>query len=86
MATMVKLDDERLGYVDALVRGGRFASVEDVVRLGIDLVREQEDMALVPLSDDDQAAIDTGLAELDAGLGIDADEVFAELRRRFGTA
>jgi Arc/MetJ-type ribon-helix-helix transcriptional regulator len=85
MATVLRLDEERQGYADALVREGRFASVEEVVRLGVDLVREQEETALDPLSDADRTAIDEGLAELDAGMGIDAQEVFARLRLRFGT-
>ena len=76
MATMVKLDDEWHAYAEDLVRGGHFESVEQAVEAGLRQIQADMDDELSP---EDWAAIDEGLADIDAGRVRDADEVFDEL-------
>ncbi len=77
MATSVKLADEWHTYAAGLVRDGHFASIEQAVEAGLRQI--QADMQDDDLSLEDWAAIDEGLADIDAGRVHDADEVFDEL-------
>ena len=62
--------------VEELVRSGRFSTKDDVLREGVRLV-ERREQQLKELDD----ILAQGMAELDAGLGIPADEVFDDLER-----
>lgn len=68
------------GYVSTLVENGRFSSRSDVLREGVRLLEERENQ----LSALD-AAIDRGLADVDAGRLSPANEVAARLATRYGS-
>jgi antitoxin ParD1/3/4 len=63
--------------VDDLVDAGRYASRTEVLSAGLRLVQDRE-AKLTDL----KAELQIGLDELDAGLALDADEVFDELEAR----
>lgn len=64
--------------VDELVRSGRFLTKDDVLREGVRLV-ELRERRLKELDE----ILAQGIAEIDAGLGIPAEEVFDDLERHF---
>ncbi|MCC0806636.1 type II toxin-antitoxin system ParD family antitoxin [Methylobacterium sp. W2] len=68
------------GYVSTLVENGRFSSRSDVLREGVRLLEERENQ----LSALD-AAIDRGLADVDAGRHSPANEVATRLATRYGS-
>ena len=82
MATMIELPNDLQAKVDSMIGAGRFGSAEEAVRAGIMLLHDEIlDFALSP---EEVAAIGGGLADEAAGRLVDADEVFARLRERYG--
>ncbi len=77
MAMSVDLGSRLEQTVEDLVANGRYGSKSEVLREGVRLVEEREARAA-----DLRASIEKGIKELDAGLGIPAEEVFANLRTR----
>lgn len=69
-----KLEDA----VTELVAEGRYGSKSEVLREGVRLVQERE-KRFAEL----RAKLEIGIAELDAGLSIPADEVFEKLRAKY---
>ncbi len=69
----VQLNPEAIQFVEGLVAAGQFKSVEEAVAEGVRLLMSQQHL---------RAEIQKGIDEADAGLGIDGEEVFAELRER----
>jgi len=67
------LPDETMRSVEALVSSGEYSTAQDAVAEGVRLL-----MTRKQVRDD----IQKGIAELDAGQGINGKEVFAELRER----
>jgi antitoxin ParD1/3/4 len=79
MASSVNLGDQLEGFVDQLVKNGRYGSRSEVLREGIRLVQERE--AKFAALD---AALMRGVADADAGRVFEFDEVVEMLDRRFG--
>ena len=79
MAMSADLGSTLENYVSKLVEQGRYNSKSEVLREGVRLVQERE-QKFSALS----AAIERGLADADAGRLIPAEEVFAELKAKFG--
>lgn len=77
MAQSVDLGSKLEQTVKDLVANGRYGSVSEVLREGVRLVQEREARIA-----DLRAAVQKGIDEIDAGLAIPAEEVFAELRAR----
>jgi antitoxin ParD1/3/4 len=65
-------------YIQQLVDSGRYGSKSEVLREGVRLVQDRE-ARLAALD----AALREGLADIEAGRTIPAEEVFAELRARY---
>lgn len=89
MGVAVTISEAAKAQADALVSEGLYESVQQALEAGLQRLDddwEDEDLGLLDLSDEDRAAIAEGLAQLKAGQGIPAEEVFAELRARFGQA
>jgi antitoxin ParD1/3/4 len=66
-------------FVSKLVESGRYGSKSEVLREGVRLVEEREKrLALL------DAALERGLADIDAGRTHALDDVADELARRYG--
>lgn len=78
MAITAKLDAGDGQLIDELVDAGRYASADEVVRRGLTLVRQEERQRA-----ELHAALDAGLADLDAGRTKPADEVFDRLIAKY---
>jgi antitoxin ParD1/3/4 len=74
MAISVDLSPALEKVMNDLVSAGRYGSKSEVLREGLRLVQERE-AQLQKL----KAELKVGLDQLDAGLGLDADQVFDEL-------
>jgi len=75
-AKKIQLPDDLQEFAEERVRAGQSASVDDVVR---DAMKEKKLAVL-------RAALDEGIAELDAGLGVETtpDELMAEISAELG--
>ncbi|WP_018266560.1 type II toxin-antitoxin system ParD family antitoxin [Methylosinus sp. LW4] len=79
MPSNLSLERDLESAIDLLVSSGRYRSKSEVIREGVRLLQEREDrMAKL------DAALQRGLADVRAGRTHSADEVFAELRARYG--
>lgn len=67
-------------YIQKKVESGRYTSASEVVREALRLL-EQEEQRERELREF-RAKLDRGLAEADAGLTVDGEEVFAKLREK----
>src|SRR5664280_3572441 len=75
-AEMIELREDLQAFAEERVRAGESASVSDVVRDAM----EQKKLAVL------REALDLGIAELDAGLGVETtpDELMAEISAELG--
>jgi antitoxin ParD1/3/4 len=80
MAISADLGEKLEAVVNDLVANGRYNSKSEVLREGVRLVQERE-AALAEL----YAALDEGISDIEAGRSRPAEEVFAELRKRFAS-
>ena len=78
MAISAELGENLEKVVADLVENGRYNSKSEVLREGVRLVQERE-ARLKELQDSIQFAV----AQIDAGLGLSAEEVFDQLERRY---
>jgi len=69
----IQLPNDAMQFVEGLVTSGEFESTNDAITEGVRLLMSRQQL---------RADIQKGINELDAGLGIDGDEVFSELRAR----
>lgn len=69
----VNLPNDATQFVEGLVASGEFSSADDALAEGVRLLMGRQEL---------RAEIQQGINELDAGLGIKGEEVFAELRER----
>ena len=82
MATAIRLDQETVDALDAMVTSGRFRSHDEAIRTALYLVREN-DAAAEPSDAEEMAWLAEAIAEADADPdgGLSAEEVFAEMKR-----
>ena len=78
MAISVDLGGSLEGFIDELLRSGRYNSKSEVLREGVRLVQERE--ARLSVLD---AAIARGLADADAGRTAPAEAVFDRLEAKY---
>ena len=76
----VSLTPELERLVQEKVKSGRYASVSEVIREGLRLLEEQDELRLQRLADV-RRKIDRGLEQLDRGMGIPGKEARERLRR-----
>jgi antitoxin ParD1/3/4 len=69
-------------FVKEQVNAGRFNNVSEVVRAGLRLLEDQEQMKALKLQEL-RSAINAGAA---SGPGVDAGQVFERLERKYKTA
>jgi antitoxin ParD1/3/4 len=79
----ISLTPELERLVDDKVKSGRYASASEVIREGLRLLEEQEQLKQQRLAEV-RRKIDRGLEQLDQGLGIPGSEARARLQRRKG--
>jgi antitoxin ParD1/3/4 len=78
MASSVNLGNQLEGFVDQLVKSGRYNSRSEVMREGVRLIHERE-TRLAALD----ASISRGLADADQGRVHDLDAVAASLDAKY---
>jgi antitoxin ParD1/3/4 len=76
----ISLTPELERLVNERVKSGRYASASEVIREGLRLLEEQEQLKRQRLAV--RQKIDRGLDQFDRGLGIPGGEARARLRRR----
>ena len=79
MADTVRLDDDLERSIDDLVGTGRYASCEGVLRDGLRLLSARQSR----LRELDES-LARSVADIRAGRGMPAEEVFHEVRARYG--
>jgi antitoxin ParD1/3/4 len=77
----ISLTPELERLVENKVKSGRYASASEVIREGLRLLEEQEQLKQQRLTEV-RRKIDRGLDQLDRGLGIPGPEARARLRQR----
>ena len=76
----ISLTPELERLVDEKVKSGRYASASEVIREGLRLLEEQEELKRQRLSEV-RRKIDRGLDQLDLGQGVSGHEARARLQR-----
>ena len=69
----IELPEDAVQFVEGLVASGQFASADEAVAEGVRLLMSRQQL---------RADIQKGIDQLDAGQGINGEEVFVELRER----
>lgn len=82
MPTSVALSPHFESFVKEQVSNGRFNNVSEVVRAGLRLLEDQEQLKALKLREL-QSAVDAGAA---SGPGVNADTVFERLERKYRNA
>lgn len=82
MPTSVALSPHFKSFVREQVATGRFNNVSEVIRAGLRLLEDQEQLKALRLQEL-RSAIDAGAA---SGAGVDADTVFERLERKYRSA
>src|ERR1700693_448906 len=77
----ISLTPELERLVDERVKIGRYASASEVIREGLRLLEEQEELKQQRLAEV-RRKIDRGIEQLDRGLGIPGAEARVRLRQR----
>ncbi len=76
----ISISSELEKSISALIGSGEFTTPSEVVEAGLKLLQKQKAVRENDLKNL-RAMIDSGIKQLDAGLGIDADEAFDEVER-----
>ncbi len=77
----ISLTPELERLVDERVKSGRYASASEVIREGLRLLEEQEELKQQRLAEV-RRKIERGIDQLNRGLGIPGPEARARLRQR----
>ena len=87
MATAPQLDPLTEVMINDLMASGRFAERTDVLRHGVKLAHDEDQLAHEPLDAETIALLEERLAEADANpeASLPAEQVFRELRQRYET-
>lgn len=86
MTMVVSLSEAAQAKADEAIRSGRYTSFGEVVQAALDDDEDSwvdEQVSWDTLSPDDRAAIEAGLADIDAGRTKPADEVFDRLIAKY---
>jgi len=77
----IRLKPELAKFIDEQVKSGHFKSADDAVNAAVARAQMEEELA-DDLSDEDIAAIEEGLAQLERGEVIPWEQVRAELEKK----
>jgi putative addiction module CopG family antidote len=78
----VSLKPDLARFIEEQVTAGRYDSADAAVNAAVARLKAEEELLSEDLDDDDLAAIEEGLAQLDRGEGRPWEEVRAELKAR----
>lgn len=81
MAMNISLSPELEQKIYERVQSGRYASANEVISESLRLLEEQEELRRIKY-EALKREIDKGIDQLERGLGIPGEEVFAEIRER----
>ena len=88
MGIAVTISEAAKAQADVLVASGHYTSIEQAIEAGLQRLdddwNDDEDPSLLDLSPEDREAVAEGFADARAGRVIQAEQVYAELRARFG--
>lgn len=76
----VSLTPELARFVDGQVQGGLYSTASEVVREGLRMLAEREQLREIR-REELRKKVQAGIDELDQGKGLDGDAVFDELER-----
>ena len=76
----VNLGETLNRFVEDLVKSGNYQSQSEVVRDGLRLLKDREDLRRMRL-EELRREVQIGIDQLNRGEGIPAEEVFAELKK-----
>jgi antitoxin ParD1/3/4 len=79
----VQLDPELQRFINDQVRAGRYGSADDVVNEAVSRLRTEDELLGQELDDEEIAAIENGLSQLNRGEGRPWTDVRAELKARY---
>jgi putative addiction module CopG family antidote len=79
----VSLTPELAKFIAEQVTAGRYDSPDAAVNAAVAKLKAEEDLLSEDLDDADVAAIEEGLAQLDAGQGRPWEDVRAELKAKY---
>jgi antitoxin ParD1/3/4 len=77
----VSLTPELEQLIEQKVKGGMYNSASEVIRAGLRLLQEQDELKQIRLREL-KRDVQKGIAQIDRGEIVDGDEVFRELRER----
>jgi putative addiction module antidote protein, CC2985 family len=77
----VSLSPELEQLIEAKVKSGMYNSASEVIRAGLRLLQEQDELRQIRLREL-KREVQKGLDEIERGEVVDGDEVFKELRER----
>lgn len=77
----VSLSPELEQLIEAKVKSGMYNSASEVIRAGLRLLQEQDELRQIRLREL-KREVQQGLDEIERGEVVDGDEVFQELRER----
>ncbi|MCI0491205.1 MAG: type II toxin-antitoxin system ParD family antitoxin [Blastocatellia bacterium] len=77
----ISLTPEMEELINEKVKSGMYASASEVIRDGLRLLQEQDELHGIKL-ETLKREIEKGIEELDRGEGIPGEQVFAEMRER----
>lgn len=77
----ISLSPELEQLIEAKVKSGMYNSASEVVRAGLRLLQEQDELRQIRLREL-KREVQVGLDEIDRGEIVDGDEAFQELRER----
>lgn len=85
MTTVISISEEAKAFADAMIRDGKATSFDHLMQAVLQhdpLAWIDEPLDLDDLSPEDRAAVEEGLADIEAGRTIPMEEAFAKVRAR----
>jgi antitoxin ParD1/3/4 len=82
-AMNISIEPDLARFIEEQVRSGRYDSADAAVNAAVSRLKAEEELLADEPDDDDVAAIEEGLAQLDRGEGRPWEDVRAELKAKF---
>ena len=79
----IRLKPKQAKFIDKQVKSGRFKSAEDAVNAAVARAQIEEELLAGEITDEDAAAIEEGLAQLERGEGIPWEIARARIEKKY---